>query len=452
MADKSKQKKRWLKPLAITLASLLVLWLILEIGLRIYVEAPLKTDFYSSINRESVQARQKTVGVKVVVGRGWLHLGWVADPEQESYRIEQRDEDAWKTVEQTSFGSCLLHQGGGQFRVWAVPVDGTAARLLGEIEEPMRKIMLPRAYKPVIDGAWQTLFRPRINGYYINDHTVYRDAAGDWRLVGITDKSTGNYDNEKYFAVGVSKDFPPAGGMTEADPVADFKELAWAPDVISENGTWYMFWSPHRLESMTSPDGINWGNKKTVITAPYHKFFRDGMVVKVAEGQWLLYTTAREGFFSQIDVYQSFNLKEWQYTGTALRSGWGSERNSPFASTESPFVMEYKGRYYMSLTYNNDTFFWNGILLPFNIWLDQPSYNDTLVFGSDNPYDFGIYSGAGHAPTLVTRLAAHAAEYVYVPEQDRWYITTCGWPWISTLTSGEAAVAPLRWDLLELTN
>ncbi len=448
MVKTAKQSRGWLKALAITIASLLALWLILEIGLRIYVEAPLRTDFYSSLTRESVQERQKEAGVKVVAGPGWLHLGWVADPENESYRVEQRDGDKWRLIEKVRFGSCLVHQGGGQYRVWASPDGSGAERLLGEIEEPMRKIMPPRAYKPVIDGNWQVLFRPHRYGYYINDHTVYRDASGDWRLVGITDKSNGNYDNERYFAVGMSKDFPPKEGMIEVSPVADFKELAWAPDVISENGTWYMFWSPHRLERMTSSDGIDWGNKETVMPAPYHKFFRDGMVIKVAEGQWLLYTTAREGFFSQVDIYQSFNLREWQYIRTALRSGWGSERNSPFASTESPFVMEYKGRYYLSLTYNNDTFFWNGILLPIKIWLDRPSYNDTLVFGSDNLYDFGVYSGMGNAPTVVARLTAHAPEYVYVPEQDKWYITTCGWPWISTLTSGEAAVAPLRWDRL----
>ena len=448
MVKKKGRGNRWLKIAVITVTVLLGVWLVCEVGLRIYVESPLKTGFYSSLAQQDVPARQKEIGVKSAAGPGWVHLGWIADPDKETYRVEQKRGDRWEIIDQPAFGSSLVHQGGGLFRVSAVPKDGSAARLIGEVEEPMRKIVPPRSYKPVIGGAWQLLFRPKTYGNYINDHCIYRDAKGDWRLAGITDKSQGNYDNEKYFAVGVSSDFPPIIGMTEADPVADFRELAWAPDVISENGTYYMFWSPHRLERMVSADGITWGAKETVMLAPYHKFFRDGMVMKAAPGQWLLYTTARDGFFSQVDVYQSFNLREWQYIRTALRSGWGSERNSPFASMESPYVISYKGRYYLSLTYNNDTFFWNGVLLPMKVWLDRPSYNDTLIFGSDSPYDFGVYSGAGGSPTLVTRLAAHAPEYVYVPEKDGWYITTCGWPWVSTLTSGEAAVAPLRWDLL----
>jgi len=27
-----------------------------------------------------------------------------------------------------------------------------------------------------------------------------------------------------------------------------------------------------------------------------------------------------------------------------------------------------------------------------------------------------------------------------------WYITTAGWPWVATLTSGEVAVAALKWE------
>jgi hypothetical protein len=330
--------------------------------------------------------------------------------------------------------------------VWAVPGDGAAPRLLGEVDVAAEDVKSPAVYKPAIAGPWQVLFKPQIYGYYINDHAVYRDAKGDWRLAGITHKSDGNYNEEKYFAVGTSREFPPDQGMTEEKPIADFGELAWAPDVISENGTYYMFWSPHRLERMVSPDGINWDDRETVLAAPYHRFFRDGMVIKVAEGQWLLYTTARDWFFSQVDIYQSFDLRQWQYTGTALQSNFGSERNSPFASTESPFVMQYRDRYYLSLTYNNDTFFWNGLLLPFKIWPDRPSYNDTLIFQSDNPYDFGVYGGRYNSPTLVTRLEAHGPEYIYLPEKDRWYITTAGWPWVSSITAGEAAVAPLQWE------
>jgi len=437
--------KLW-RTLIICAAVMLGIWLMLETGLRIFVESPLKTDFYSSITREEVSLRQQETGLKLVQGAGWAHLGWVADPDNEVYSIEKYNGDGWSPVGQAHFGSYLVHPAGGRYRVRALPAAGGEAKLIGQVEVAAVKALPSPIYRPVISGKWQTLFKPQTYGYYINDHAVYRDAAGNWRLAGITHKSDGNYNEEKYFAVGVSNDLPPASGMKEETPVADFGELAWAPAIISENGTYYMFWSPHRLERMISRDGITWSDRETVIPAPYHKFFRDGMVIKVADGQWLLYTTAKEALFSQVDTYQSFDLRKWQYIGTALRSDWGSERNSPFASTESPFVMQYKGRYYLSITYNNDTFFWNGLLLPFKVWLDRPSYNDTLIFQSANPYNFGVYRGQGNSPSLVAHLAAHGPEYIYVAGKDTWYITTAGWPWISTITSGEAAIAPMAWQ------
>ncbi len=441
--------KMWARRILIAAAALLALWLILEIGLRIYVEMPLRTDFYGSIERGDVPALQQQVGLRVNQGPGWIHLGWIADPEKETYRVEKLSGDRWDELTTTRFGSCLSRSGSGRYRVWALPSAGGADRLLGEVDATAQVTANAAVYRPSISGPWQVLFKPSIYGYYINDHTVYRDATGDWKLAGITHKSDGNYNEEKYFAVGRSTGFPPANGMTEEGPVADFGELAWAPHVISENTTYYMYWSPHKLYRMVSADGIGWGQRETIMEAPYHKFFRDAMVLKAADGQWLLYTTARDWFFSQVDVYQSFDLRHWQYIDTSLLSTCGSERNSPFASMESPFVMRYGGRYYLSLTYNNDTFFWNGLLLPLRIWLDRPSYNDTLVFQADNPYDFGVYGGAGNAPSLVARLQAHGPEYIYLPDEDRWYITTAGWPWVSSLTAGEAAVAPLVWLPIE---
>ncbi len=197
---------------------------------------------------------------------------------------------------------------------------------------------------------------------------------------------------------------------------------------------------------MTSTDGIHWENHSVIMKAPYHKFFRDCMILQVAPDQWLLYTTARSTFFSQIDVYQSFNLVEWQYIRTCLASGFGSERNSPFASMESPFVVHYKDGYYLSLTYNNDTLFIHGVLLLFKIWLDKESYNDTLIFYSDNPYDFGIYKGKSNTNNCITQLRAHAPEWIYLPQRKQWYITTCGWKWAATLTNGEVAIAPVQWE------
>lgn len=423
-------------------AVILGLWLVLEIGLRIYVEYPLPTDFYGSITQDRIGAYQQAYGVRTAAGPGWIHLGWVADPAREHYRIERKISRGWSEIGHTRFGSYLIRGQGGLFRVTAVTRQ--EEHLLNEVQAQPLAGISPVSV-PAIAGPWRTLFRPHTYGNYLNDHTVFRDATGAWRVVGITSATDGDFNAEKYFAVGTSPDFPPREPMREEAPVADFGALAWAPHAVTEQDTYYLFWSPHRLERLTSPDGITWKNPTTVIRAPYHKFFRDAMILKVADGQWLLYTTARGRFFSQVDLYQSFDLTGWQYIGTALRTGLGSERNSPFASTESPFVINYRGHYYLSVTYNNNTTAWNGLLLPFKIWLDRPSYNDTRIFHSDNPYDFGTYRGRKQAPSLLTELKAHAPEYVYVPAHDTWYITTAGWPWIATLTKGEVAVAPLQW-------
>ncbi len=436
--------RRILRGLVIFFVVLIALAMILEIGVRVYVEMPLKTDFYGSISREAVAGLQAQFGVQTVSGLGWIHLGWIANPEQETYRIETSTAQGWQEIGQTKYGSFLYRGLGGSFRVWRVPKGDAPEELLGEVTAYSTLEPSPINI-PSIQGEWQKLFQPQTYGSYINDHTIYQDANGDWRLIGITSLTEGDFNEEKYFAVGVSQDFPPAEGMTELEPVADFGELAWAPHVIQSAGRYHMFWSPHKLHQMDSADGVTWENHQVTLSLPYHKFFRDGMVLQVAPNQWLLYTTARGLFFSQIDVYQSFDLTYWQYIRTALRSGLGSERNSPFASMESPFVVRYQNHYYLSLTYNNDTFFWHGILLMFKIWLNPSSYNETLVFHADNPYDFGVYRGLTRSPTLLTRLEAHAPEWVYNPDSGQWYITTAGWPWAATLTSGEVAVAPLEW-------
>jgi hypothetical protein len=195
-----------------------------------------------------------------------------------------------------------------------------------------------------------------------------------------------------------------------------------------------------------SPDGVRWEEPRIALDPPHHRFFRDPMVLEVAPGQWLLYATARGRYFSRVDLYQSFDLEEWQYIRPALRIGLGGERNSPFASTESPSVVRHAGRYYLFLTYTNASFFWPGLFL---LWKKPPGragYEDTRVFHAASPYDFGVYRGRLGAPTEVARLAAHAPEVVHHPDTREWWITTAGWPWAATTTSGEVAVAPLRWD------
>lgn len=427
----------------IVLGALLAAWFCVEIGLRVAVGWRLETDFYGSLGREDVRERQELHGVCVASGCGWAHLGWVADPERERYRIERRASSGWETHARTRYGS-LLVRSAGSYRVWALPRDAGEPRLVGEVEARPGESD-PPLFIPRIAGPWRLLFCPSVHGSYVNDHTIFRDAAGRFRLLGITDRSRGDFDAERRFAHGVSDSFPPAFGMQEAEPVADFGELAWAPFVIEKDGVYHLFWSPHRLEHMTSRDGVSWEGRLTAIRAPMHRFFRDASIVEVAPGQWLLHATGRGRWFSRVDVYQSFDLDHWQYIGPALRSRPGSERNSAFASTETPGVTSYEGRWYLSVTYNNGSRFWAPLLLLLRRWPDPASYNDTLVFHADNPYRFGDYRGRRRTPGLVATLETHAPRLYRHPETGAWWITTAGWPWAVTLTSAEVAVAPLAW-------
>jgi beta-fructofuranosidase len=424
------------------------LFLIGEIVTYIYVEAPLETDFYGSISKDQVHKLQSLHKVKCVNGNNWIHLGWIANPDTENYIIEIKDnKGTWQQIGASQFGSFLYRGNGGQFRVIKVNKKTKEQSVLG-----MAKVFsyhtTASIYKPVITDNYRPLFKPQKHGYYINDHTIFKDSRDNWRLIGITSKTDGDPNAETYFAVAKGKNFP-HDIMVEEEPIADVGDLAWAPHVVKHNNVYHMFWSPHKLHHMTSHDGIHWENHTVIMKAPYNKFFRDCMILQVSEDQWLMYTTARGLFFSQIDVYQSFDLEHWQYIRTALSSSFGSERNSPFASMESPFVVKYNDGYYLSVTYNNDTLFIHGLLLLFKVWLDTESYNDTLVFYSDNPYDFGIYRGKKRSDQLIATLRAHAPEWVYVPATKAWYITTCGWKWVATLTKGEVAIVPVKWQKIK---
>ncbi len=430
---------------AIVLGAIGLVWVAVEVALRVAVGRGLATDFYGSLSREDVRAEQERHGVRVASGCGWAHLGWIADPERERYRIERRSAaGGWETVAHARYGS-LLVRAAGRYRVWAVARGAGGSRLVGEADaQPGSKD--PPLRVPRIAGPWRVLFRPSVHGFYVNDHAIFRDAAGRFRLLGITDRSRGNYDAERRFAHGVADAFPPEDGMREADPVADFGDLAWAPFVVEKDRRYHLFWSPHRLEHMTSDDGVRWEDRRTAIRAPMHRFFRDASVVEVAPGQFLLHATGRGRWFSRVDAYQSFDLERWQYIGPALRFRPGSERNSAFASTETPSVTCVDGRWYLAFTCNNGSRFWSPLFLLLRRWPDPPSYNDTLVLHADNPYGFGDYRGRRRTPALVTTLETHAPRLYRHPETGAWWITTAGWPWAATLTSGEVAVAPLAWD------
>ncbi len=440
-----KKRKNFTRALLIITGAAVITALLLEIVIRIIIDLPVKTDFYSSIKRTEVVEYQKTTGIRVTSGPGWIHLGWIAHPERENYRVYRIEKGKEHEAGTSEYGSYLsAGLGAGEEYIYRVKASSGAFDHTVRVRTPDEKI--PPVFVPRIAGPWRPLFRPCKSGDYINDHTIYRSHDGKWHLLGITAFGEGDYSREFYFAHGVSDTFPPPPGkmMAELDPVADHGRLAWAPHVIRED-RYYLWYSPHRCYISDSRDGRRWESRDELSFLPHNPQFRDPMVLKVADGQWLMYCTARDGYYSSVDIYQSFDLRRWQYIRSALSMGYGAELAGAQASTESPFVLKHRNRYYLSFTYNNGSFFWNPLLLSLKIWPGKESYNTTMIFTSANPYSFGSYHGRKRPSALTAVIQAHAPEYVF--HNGRWYITTAGWPWAATLTRGECAAAELTWDM-----
>ncbi len=48
--------------------------------------------------------------------------------------------------------------------------------------------------KPKITSEWKTLFKPRLYGRYVNDHTLIYN--GQWHLIGIQAKKGSRHRND----------------------------------------------------------------------------------------------------------------------------------------------------------------------------------------------------------------------------------------------------------------
>jgi hypothetical protein len=290
----------------------------------------------------------------------------------------------------------------------------------------------------LIAGDWQVLYAPVQAGPRVNDHTIFQDANGDWRFVGIA-AHAGRDLTTPYMghARAPSLDEPmrelPVVFRSHPD-----RRPKWAPHVIVHEDTRHMFVGPGRIRHYVSEDGIEWTFHEVAIYPGWFSF-RDSMVLKVSEGEWLMYCTDRD---NTVSVYRSSDLYKWDFVRTAFKSIKPATAY-PFwldiSAAESPFVIHYQGAYYLSVCLTSA--------------LEPKSYNQTLIIRSDDPLDFGVYAGDSPATTadLVTILPVHAAEYVLAPDGE-WRITTCGWesyPGVEGMVPGAVLIAPLGWERVD---
>jgi beta-fructofuranosidase len=284
------------------------------------------------------------------------------------------------------------------------------------------------------DG-WRPLFTPERTGVHVNDHCVVRAQDGRWHVFGIT-KATKDLDPqaERWFCHGSGRTLAD-GAFRERGRVCDFGRRAWAPTVAFDGEQWVMLYGPDILRAAISDDpGLDhWQEVPCSVTgAPLWGVMRDGMVLRLDDDTWLMYSTAKRGHEGAVSVCVSEDLLNWRFVRFALRTTPDAPKQPPWAATESPFVFRHDGSYWLSITYTAS--------------MEGPAgYHETLLFRSDNPFDFGTYTG--DPDEVAARIEAHAPEYILDPDSGQWYVTSCGWHGdaFGTVIPGSVAIRELDW-------
>jgi beta-fructofuranosidase len=288
---------------------------------------------------------------------------------------------------------------------------------------------------PKLGGAgWRPLFTPARTGVYVNDHCVVRAPDGRWHVFGIT-KATADIDpsQERWFCHGSGPSLA-QGGFKEHARVCDFGTRAWAPTVAFDGERWVMVYGPDLLRAAVCDDERlrSWHEVPcSLVGAPIQGVMRDGMIHRLDDDTWLLYATAKRGRAGAISVCVSEDLLNWRFVRFALRTAENAPKQPAWAATESPFVFRRDGEYWLSITYTATG--------------EPADYHDTLLFRSQNPFDFGCYEGDPRQ--AAARIEAHAPEYLLDPDTDRWYVTSAGWPdaRLGTVIPGSVAIRELDW-------
>jgi len=278
---------------------------------------------------------------------------------------------------------------------------------------------------PAIKSDWQLLFRPERHGNYINDHCVIKANDGSWNLFGITSLESRS-DSERYFVHAAGKSLTEP--MTELEKVIDTGTRAWAPCVVEHEGLYYMYFGPGETKMEVTNVLSHWmGHKINIKGNPVMAVNRDHMVIK-NNGKWIMYASGLKDSYSCISVLESDNLIDWDFKGYALTSSGSAPMNPPWGAFESPFVVKKDGLFYLFTTYTD---------------CSHASYHNTIVFCSENPYNFGDYTAEKHSQMVMAELHSHAGEIL--EDNGKYYITSCGWRGYNSIIEGGVAIAELDW-------
>ena len=279
---------------------------------------------------------------------------------------------------------------------------------------------------PYISNEWRILFKPEKYGNYVNDHTVVKGSDGAWHLYGTTSFGGGSYQ-ERYFVHGKGESLDST--FAEVGKSIDRGTLAWAPCVINKDENYYMFYGPSPTSLAVSFDMNEWFGYNVVLNnEPPMAAHRDHFVLKVDENKYLMYAVGVQNKKGAVSCFSSCDLLTWNFEGFALTSGDDAPLKPGWGAMESPFVLKKDGLYYLFITYTD---------------CSDETYNDTLVFCSENPLDFGEYNGESDGAMPIAKLSAHAPEII--EQNGKYYITTCGWTDKPVPHKGCVSIASLEW-------
>ncbi|MFC9399034.1 family 43 glycosylhydrolase [Streptomyces sp. NPDC057027] len=298
-----------------------------------------------------------------------------------------------------------------------LPVPGAAARAVAATAGavPPARWIGAGPFAHVYDPS--TPAGPR----YLNDHTLIR-AQGRWHLFSIVGSSAPRGevpDSSAETSFAHASAPTPQGPWTphpDALTVAPSyfgEEHLWAPHVVEAGGRFWMFYaaggtSGAAVNLATSTDLFTWTREPS---GPLFRGIaaRDPMVLRVG-GEWVMYYTelSGPGGHHVVAYRRSADLVRWSEPGVAFTD---ASTNTTVSVTESPYVVERDGWYYLFIGPRN-------------------GYAGTDVLASRDPFRFDLTGPAGHVP-------GHAVEVF--ADGDAWYASAAGW-------FGQGLyVAPLEW-------
>lgn len=262
------------------------------------------------------------------------------------------------------------------------------------------------------DAPWKAMFAPKTFGNYINDHSLFQDADGGFRVLGISSLKDGGR-GEVSFIEGVAEN--PFGPFRETRSILakiPHRGPKLAPHIVQHEGRYYLFFGPKTIWRLSSVDGVHWEDPRKVIRGSFPGL-RDPMVLRIGSG-FLLYAT---DWNNRVSVYESTDLsvfRKCSEPALTVSKGYPRSLNS---SPESPFVLPYNGQYYLFTT-----------IVPGQLQRGEHlrHYNNTIVVRSKNPRHFGrLSTGVDNTAVIAGRVFTHAPEIFAA--NGRLYITSAGW-------------------------